>query len=189
MVTDAITVPSACPRNAWTTALLTASETARRMSLRQGSGTPCSYAKSTTAWRSWPTLSADAGAVHEADGIALFCPRAYGSNPRTPRTPGPPVGRLSPVAASDDRDLAVQDADARDRSAESRDRAAGQRDVRAAIRDALEPDQSETARAGRKPAGDDRTASAEDRSTSGTDRRAAAGDRQRRRDERREPAD
>ena len=73
--------------------------------------------------------------------------------------------------------------------AEGRDKAAGERDVRAAIRDALEPDQSETARAARKPAGDDRTASAEDRSNSGSDRRAAAGDRQRRRDERREPPD
>jgi hypothetical protein len=59
----------------------------------------------------------------------------------------------------------------------------------AAIRDALEPDQSEAARAARKPAGDDRTASAEDRSNSGSDRRAAADDRQRRRDERRQPPD
>jgi hypothetical protein len=41
-VTDAITVPSARPRNACTTASLTASEMASRMSLRYDSGTSCS---------------------------------------------------------------------------------------------------------------------------------------------------
>ena len=61
-----------------------------------------------------------------------------------------------------------------------RDQAAGQRDVRAVIRDALELDQSEKARAARKPAADDRADSAEDRSASGRDRHTAARDRERR---------
>jgi hypothetical protein len=43
--------------------------------------------------------------------------------------------------------------DARDRAADARDQAAGARDVRAAIRDALEEDQSEAARAGRRRSG------------------------------------
>src|SRR5215207_4546953 len=76
MFTTTLTVPgSCCSRNACTTALAMASDTARRRSVNRSSAIPLSTMNSTTAWQR-EDVSASAAMDHDAVGTVLILPLA-----------------------------------------------------------------------------------------------------------------
>lgn len=185
--TETVTVPGRSrERKAWTTALVTASEIARRRSSRTGSGTRLARANSTADWRTQGISSTSAVMLQDLDATKDCCPAR---SPLQPRLPYALVGALGSLemTSTDDRDDYDRQADQRDRAAEGRDKEAAGRDVRAAIRDALAEDGSEMAADARAKAAGDRSDAGENRRHSAADRRSSAGDRERRRDERTAP--